>query len=317
MKNDKEGMIFCFGIISLVASLIGSGNTVTFLVFACIAAICFYNCRRIIFQMFSKPIIRRIVKLRIKERELSAKLEEKNLDKNTVENYILSNKDIVKEINNYKIQINNLSAKKNKLDKEIVILDSKKENLEKFIRQENIIKNAIESENKLYEILTDKVSFLEKQKEKLQNELSDLRKQINPLQKRIEFSLNANLDYIDSLTGIEFEQYFSKLLFFLGYQSNCTNATADYGLDVIAIKDGIKYGFQCKLYSQNVGNDAVQEALSGKLYYNCHVAIVVTNNYFTHNAIKQAEKSNVVLWDRDKLEEILKQFDNEDIYIKN
>ena len=122
-----------------------------------------------------------------------------------------------------------------------------------------------------------------------------------------DFIENCNIEKIDILDGLEFEKYFAELLSILEYKSASTQSTGDYGIDVIAEKDGIRYGFQCKLYSQLVGNKAIQEAYSGKTYYNCHVAIVVTNSYFTSNAINQAEKNGVVLWDRNKLTEIISQ----------
>lgn len=314
MKNDKKGMIFCFGIVSFIVALIKIEERSAFIICLGITIICFYNCRGIIFQMFSKPIIKRIIKLKLIEKELSNSLAEKNINKNTIDDYISSNKDIVKEIIRYKNQINDLTIKKKRLNENIFILEEKKENLENFMKQEEIIRNAIENEKKLHEVLTKENLNIENQKENLEEEISrlkntilELEEKIIPLKNRMEIKLDTSLEYIDSLTGIEFEQYWAQVLFILGYESNCTKAAADYGIDVLATKDDILYGFQCKLYSQNVGNDAIQEALSGKLYYNCHVAIVVTNNYFTHNAIKQAEKSNIVLWDRDKLEEILNE----------
>ena len=42
-----------------------------------------------------------------------------------------------------------------------------------------------------------------------------------------------------------------------------TNATGDLGLDVIAEKQGLRYGIQCKYYSYPVGNIAVQVAYAG------------------------------------------------------
>lgn len=48
-----------------------------------------------------------------------------------------------------------------------------------------------------------------------------------------------------------------------------------------------------------------RQLYSGKNFYNCPVAIVLTNNYFTTGAINQAEKNGVVLWDRDKLKEFI------------
>lgn len=40
------------------------------------------------------------------------------------------------------------------------------------------------------------------------------------------------------------------------------------------------------------------EYYSGKKHYNCDIAIVVTNNTFTEQAIQQARETQVILWDR-------------------
>lgn len=84
-----------------------------------------------------------------------------------------------------------------------------------------------------------------------------------------------------------------------------TSTSGDYGIDILAEKDDITYGIQCKRYGGKVGNHAVQEALSGASYYHCMVAVVLTNNYFTPAAIETAQKTNVLLWDRDKLKILL------------
>ena len=70
-------------------------------------------------------------------------------------------------------------------------------------------------------------------------------------------------------------------------------------------REGITYAIQCKRYDSPVGIDAVQQVYAGRAYYECHVAMVLTNQYFTGSARKLADKIGVVLWDRDMLEELL------------
>ena len=84
-----------------------------------------------------------------------------------------------------------------------------------------------------------------------------------------------------------------------------TQCSNDFGVDVIAYKDEIKYAIQCKKYSSPVGIKAVQEVIGSKSMNNCHVAVVLTNNIFTKNAKELAEKNNVLLWDRYKLIELI------------
>lgn len=98
-------------------------------------------------------------------------------------------------------------------------------------------------------------------------------------------------------TGIEFEYYLADLLKKNGYETELTPKSNDYGADIIATKDNIKYAIQCKFYSNPIGISAVQEVLGALQYYKCNVAIVATNNTYTNNAIELAQKSNVILWD--------------------
>lgn len=85
-----------------------------------------------------------------------------------------------------------------------------------------------------------------------------------------------------------------------------TQASVDFGVDVFGkTRWLITYAIQCKRYDSPVGIDAVQQVYAGRAYYECHVAMVLTNQYFTGSARKLADKIGVVLWDRDMLEELL------------
>ena len=74
---------------------------------------------------------------------------------------------------------------------------------------------------------------------------------------------------------------------------------------MIAEKEGVRYAAQCKCYSSALGNTPVQEVCAGKSMYNCHVGVVMTNNYFTAGAKQLAEKNGILLWDRDKLQQMI------------
>lgn len=113
---------------------------------------------------------------------------------------------------------------------------------------------------------------------------------------------NKTLEDIDNMSGLEFEKYIANLFTKLGYEKVVTTpASGDFGIDVIAFKEDIKYGIQCKNYKEPLSNKCVQEAFSGKEYYNCHVGIVITNSTFTPHAIAQAKSNGILLWDRNKL----------------
>ena len=121
------------------------------------------------------------------------------------------------------------------------------------------------------------------------------------LSSNIETSRKININDIDIMTGIEFENFISKLFFNNGYKTNVTKASGDQGIDVILEKNEQKIGIQCKCYSSKVSNSAIQEAVAGKLYYRLDRVMVITNNYFTKSAIELAKINDVELWDRNVL----------------
>ena len=104
----------------------------------------------------------------------------------------------------------------------------------------------------------------------------------------------------DDMEGADFENYCADLLAAEGFENvETTPPSHDYGVDIIADKDGVTYAIQCKCYSDSVGVRAVQEAYAGKDFYGCMVAAVMSNQGFTKNAITLAEKLNVILWNGD------------------
>lgn len=110
----------------------------------------------------------------------------------------------------------------------------------------------------------------------------------------------------DDLSGTEFERYCAYILTNYNYkQIKITPSTGDHGIDILAEKDDITYAIQCKRYSDNVGNAAVQQAHTGKSLYHKDIAVVMTNQYFTSQAIEEAKTLGVKLWDRDKLVEMI------------
>ena len=108
---------------------------------------------------------------------------------------------------------------------------------------------------------------------------------------------------ISKMDGHKFEQYCADLLIRNGFtQVEVTKASGDFGIDVLAEKDGVTYAIQCKYYTDKVGNHAVQEAFAGKEYYDRMVAVVMTNSTFTPAAIETARETHVLLWDGSVLE---------------
>lgn len=107
----------------------------------------------------------------------------------------------------------------------------------------------------------------------------------------------------DLLDGHDFEYYCADLLRRRGFQEvEVTKGSGDYGIDILAERDGVTYAIQCKCYGDSVGVKAVQEAYAGRDYYDCMVGAVLTNQYFTGPAVEAAKKLKILLWDRGYLE---------------
>lgn len=118
------------------------------------------------------------------------------------------------------------------------------------------------------------------------------------------------IEFIDNdINGYEFEELMKNVLMANKFENiEVTKCSGDFGVDIIAFKDCIKYAIQCKKYSSSVGVKAVQEVIASKTMNECHVAVVLTNNYFTSGAIELASKNNVLLWDRNELIKLLKNY---------
>ena len=107
------------------------------------------------------------------------------------------------------------------------------------------------------------------------------------------------------MTGYDFEKYCARLLSLNGFTSvSVTKDSGDQGIDIIAFKENVKYGIQCKLYSSRVGNSAVQEAYSGKDFYKSQIGAVLTNNEFTDSAKELADSLGVLLWNGNFLNQL-------------
>ena len=63
-----------------------------------------------------------------------------------------------------------------------------------------------------------------------------------------------------------------------------------------------------KRYTEAVSNAAVQEVVASKAHYGCQHAIVVTNSTFTASARELAASNGVALWDRQKLDDLIRMY---------
>lgn len=123
--------------------------------------------------------------------------------------------------------------------------------------------------------------------------------------RQIEARLSrSGIGDIDQMSGIEFEHYLVALFRQNGYRVKLTPASNDFGADVI-LEGNERIVIQAKRYSSKVGIKAVQEISSAKGYYNAQEAWVITNSYFTSQAIKLAQATDVRLVDRNNFVDLI------------
>lgn len=201
--------------------------------------------------------------------------------------------DYEEKINQYSSELNTLNIKTKELEKSITISTKQKENLS----------------NDVSSLTTKKALLIEEINNLIDNKL-DLENQIELLKPCVPLLSKLTMEQIDNMDPYKFEYLTKLLLEKLNYENVIvTNDSKDYGIDVIAEQDGIKYGFQCKLYSGNVGVSAIQQTYAGIQHYDCNIGIVITNSLFTKQAQKQADETNIILWDRNKLIDKLSETD--------
>ncbi len=115
-------------------------------------------------------------------------------------------------------------------------------------------------------------------------------------------------DSFEDMEGHEFERFCANLLKQKGFiDVEVTKGSGDYGIDILAEKDGVTYAIQCKRYTAPVGVKAVQEAYAGRDYYDRMVGAVMTNQYFTTPAVEAAKKLKILLWDGGYVESMMEE----------
>ncbi len=113
---------------------------------------------------------------------------------------------------------------------------------------------------------------------------------------------------MDEMEGHDFEYFCADLLEKQGFaEVEVTRGSGDFGVDILAEKDGVTYAVQCKRYNGSVGVDAVLRTYAGRDYYERMVGAVMTNQYFTTPAVAAAEKLHILLWDRGYVDSILEE----------
>ena len=114
--------------------------------------------------------------------------------------------------------------------------------------------------------------------------------------------MNAfDLENIQSLAPIEFENLVKSLFIKMGFNATTTKTTGDGGIDIIAINEqpivGGKYVIQCKRYTtgNNIGEPAIRELFGIMHAENANKGILITTSDFSKQAITFAQDKAIEL----------------------
>ena len=89
---------------------------------------------------------------------------------------------------------------------------------------------------------------------------------------------DRRISRMDELEGHEFEFFCADLLKAQGFiDVEVTRGSGDFGVDILAEKDGVTYAVQCKRHTAPVGVEAVLCTYGGLAYYERMVGVIMTN----------------------------------------
>jgi HJR/Mrr/RecB family endonuclease len=185
------------------------------------------------------------------------------------------------------------------------------------------IQEEIQKIKTLLEINQEKIRETLKQIDETNAEISFIRTQKNsgfeifdgkwvrvediPKLREIKIGLANNFE---NMSPFDFEHFVARLLQEMGYKTEVTKKTGDYGIDIIAKKGNKITAVQCKRHNEKnlVGNKLIQQLLGSMNFYHATQCIFVTTSYYTKPAIIQSQNAPIVLWDKDTFHELVKKY---------
>ena len=117
-----------------------------------------------------------------------------------------------------------------------------------------------------------------------------------------------------------YEFYAAKYLNDLGYTTDVTNAVGDWGVDIFALKYGIKYAVQVKMYGVSktkISRKDIMELYGAMEYFDCQAAIVIYNGMINNDSWIVANKLGIkmIYLDYEKMEKELPEDEQINDYI--
>jgi Holliday junction resolvasome RuvABC ATP-dependent DNA helicase subunit len=129
---------------------------------------------------------------------------------------------------------------------------------------------------------------------------------------------------LNSLSGVEFEEFITQLLGAMGFRTQMTKASGDGGIDIVATLDkpviGGRYLFQCK----RLGPDSLVGAPTVREFYGAVTAdkkarkgILITNSGFSLQAKEFAGEVGIELIDGQRLSSLVAEYGDPSLKIRD
>lgn len=108
---------------------------------------------------------------------------------------------------------------------------------------------------------------------------------------------------LDKMDDLQFEFYLCKIFQLKGCTVKFTPVVDDFGADLIVERQGVATAVRCRLVKGGalLGANIIDETLVALKYYPCDDTMIVTNGYFSKEAVRYAAKKKISLVDRNLL----------------
>jgi len=125
--------------------------------------------------------------------------------------------------------------------------------------------------------------------------------------KEIDIDLEHNFS---RLSPYKFEEFIAVLFKKMGYETEKTPSTGDFGVDVVAKKGNETIIIQCKRYSHgtHVTPEEVQRTLGAMWKYKADKAVFITTSSFTVRAAELDKGAPIELWNKQILHQMVRKY---------
>ena len=106
-----------------------------------------------------------------------------------------------------------------------------------------------------------------------------------------------DIDYLRSLSGLEFEHAVAAIFSRLGYKATVTKASGDNGIDIFILLSNDTIPIQCKNHAKSQGPGVIREFIGALHHGEYGIGAIVSTSGFSKAARELARENNILLLD--------------------